>query len=385
MMRIAVLGSTGSIGESTLQVVRHFPDKFKVVCLSTNSNIGSLYRQMREFKPRAVCVRNEQAGHELKRKAPSSVKVYCGEEAHASFAVEKSVDRIVLAVSGSGALTPLFSAVEAGKAIALANKEALVMAGPLIMRIAAKTGARLLPIDSEQSAIWQCIDGQDKGTLKQIYLTASGGPLRGLALEDLKKVTIRKVLTHPRWKMGKKITVDSATLMNKGLEVLEAMFLFGISADKIKTVVHPEAIIHSMVEFIDGVVLAQLSVADMRIPIQYALSYPQRLDNSSGQWLDFCRLKSLNFEKPDLKRFPCLGLAYRAAKELGTAPAVVNAANEVSVDAFLKGRLRFDAIAATIEKVFDRHKNCLRPALGDILYADIWARQEAGAIIGELN
>jgi 1-deoxy-D-xylulose-5-phosphate reductoisomerase len=385
MMRIAILGSTGSIGESTLQVIRRFPDQFKVTRLSTNSNIGSLHKQIREFKPTAVCVRDLRAAQELKRKAPAGVKVYSGEEAHASFAIDRSVDKIVLAVSGSGALTPLFNAVEAGKTIALANKEALVMAGPLIMRIAKKSGAQLLPIDSEQSAIWQCLDGQNKAALKQIYLTASGGPLRGLALKDLKKVTIRRVLRHPRWKMGKKITVDSATLMNKGLEVLEGMFLFGISADKIKTVVHPEAIIHSMVEFIDGVILAQLSVTDMRVPIQYALSYPARLKNSSGQWLDFFRLKSLNFEKPDLKKFPCLALAYRAARELGTAPAVVNAANEVCVDAFLEEKIAFEEIAVTIERVLNRHSNCLRPTLGDILYADIWARQHAGAIIRGRN
>ncbi|MBM3246887.1 MAG: 1-deoxy-D-xylulose-5-phosphate reductoisomerase [Candidatus Omnitrophica bacterium] len=295
-----------------------------------------------------------------------------------------NIDKLVLAISGSAALSPLLCAIDAGIDIALANKEAIVAAGPVITRKLKTKKARIIPIDSEQSAIWQCLNNEDRAKIKNIYLTASGGPLRKTSRNDFQGLTVKRVLRHPRWRMGEKITVDSATLMNKGLEVLETMFLFGIGRDKIKVIIHPEAIIHSMVEFIDGVVLAQLSITDMRIPIQYALSYPERLAcGSTG--VDFYKLRRFNFERPDCKKFPCLQLAWRAAQEGGTLPCVLNAANEVSVEEFLKGRLNFISIPYVIERVMDRHRNVRQPDLGDIEEADTWARFQARWVIDKLK
>jgi len=385
MKHIAVLGSTGSIGQSALAVIRHFPDRFRVTGLSTNSNIDALYEQVKEFRPLFVCVRDTAASKKLKEKLKVGTRVLAGDEGLEALVENKAVDEILLAISGSCALLPLLKAIEAGKQIALANKEALVSAGPIVMNKAAAKKIKIIPVDSEQSAIWQCLDGEDRLRLKKIYLTPSGGPFWQARQKDLKDVTIRKALKHPRWKMGKKISVDSATLMNKGLELLETMFLFNVASDKIEILIHPEALVHSMVEFIDGVVLAQLSATDMRIPIQYALSYPDRLSNASLPSIDFCKLKELHFQAPDFKRFPCLRLAYQAARELGTTPAVLNAANEVSVEEFLKKRLRFISISGVIEKVLERHRNKTNPDLNDIRQADIWARSEARSIIGKLN
>lgn len=381
MKNIAILGSTGSIGISALEVIRHFPEHFKVVALSTNSNIKLLEKQIKEFHPEFVCIADESAAKKLRG---AKVKIFSGSEGLNRIAREPKIQEVLLAISGSYALAPLLKAVEAGKQIALANKEALVMAGPIIMREAFKRKANIIPVDSEQSAIWQCLEGRALENLKNIYLTASGGPFRKASKKDLKGVGVERVLKHPRWKMGKKITVDSATLMNKGLELLEAMFLFNVPSERIKILIHPEAIIHSMVEFIDGVVLAQLSAADMRIPIQYALSYPRRLSNSLPT-VDFYKLNELHFESPDFKRFPCLGLAYRAAAQLGTAPCVLNAANEVGVQEFLMRRIDFTDIPKIIERVLDRHKNKRNPDLRDILASDAWARRESYKIIGELN
>lgn len=384
MKRIAILGSTGSIGKNTLEVIRHFPREFKAVALSTNSNIDVLFRQVKEFRPEFVCVTDERAAEGLRSKLKDSTKIYTGEDGLGSLVKSDRLDKVVLAISGSGALAPLLKAIKSGKDIALANKEALVMAGSLIMNMASKKRIKILPIDSEQSAIWQCLNGEDQRKLKNIYLTASGGPLREMELKRLKNVSVEKVLKHPRWKMGPKISVDSATLMNKGLEILEAMFLFNVPCVKIKVLIHPEAIIHSMVEFIDGVVMAQLSATDMRIPIQYALSYPERLSNSLP-CIDFYKLKELHFHKPDFDKFPCLGLAYRAASELGTLPAVLNAANEVSVEEFLNKKLDFISIPKIIERVLNRHHNILKPELEEIKEADLWARQEAHDLIGRFN
>jgi 1-deoxy-D-xylulose-5-phosphate reductoisomerase len=384
MKNIAILGSTGSIGSNALDVIRNFPDKFRVFALSTNRRSDILYRQVKEFHPTCVCVRDIRAAKHIKPLLKDRCALFVGEEGLKEMVSDNRVDKVLLAISGSAALVPLLEAAKAGKDIALANKEALVMAGPIIRHLAAKNKARLIPIDSEQSAIWQCLDGQDSARLENIYLTASGGPFRNTHLGTLKNISVRRVLKHPCWNMGKKITVDSATLMNKGLEVLEAMFLFSQPLEKIKVVVHPEAVIHSMVEFIDGVVMAQLSVADMRIPIQYALSYPERLANRAKR-LDFFKVARLNFYPPDLKKFPCLALAYRAAGQLGTMPCVLNAANEVSVEAFLRKKLKFMAIPKVIEKVLDRHKNIKRPALRDIFQADAWAKNEALRVIAGLN
>ncbi len=384
MKNIAVLGASGSIGQNTLDVIRRYPDKFKVAALSVNSDISKLSAQVKEFKPLAVCVNDRDRALVLSKTIKSGVKVFSGPEGLQELVRDKRIDQVVFAISGSSCLMPLVSAIESGKDIALANKEALVMAGPIIMRLARKNQVRIMPIDSEQSAIWQCLEGEDRGALKKIYLTASGGPLRELGRRELKNIRLKQVLKHPRWKMGRKITVDSATLMNKGLELLEAMFLFGLAASQVKVLVHPEALIHSMVEFIDGVLIAQLSVTDMRIPIQYALSYPQRLKNALPE-IDFYKLGALHFEKPDFKKFPCLGLAYEAAKGLGTLPCVLNAANEAAVAEFLKGELEFRYIPEVNAKVMRSHANKLDPGLSDILQADTWARQEARKAIRRLS
>ncbi len=380
MKNIAVLGSTGSIGESTLDVIRKFPDDFRVVSLSVNSDINGLYKQIKEFKPFSVCVRDKPAARQLSARINSSTKIYCGDDGLEELVKDKRISQVMFALSGSAALLPLVSAIKSNKDIALANKEALVMAGQIIMRLAAKHKVMILPVDSEQSAIWQVLSGRSGESIRSIYLTASGGPFRSKLKKKLSSVSVSEVLRHPRWKMGKKITVDSATLMNKGLELLEAMFLFNLEAAKIKVLIHPEAIIHSMVEFEDGVVLAQLSAPDMRFPIQYALSYPKRLKNDFPR-VDFYRLKRLNFEKPDFDKFPCLGLAYQAAKDLGSAPAVLNAANEVSVNSFLEKRIGFLDIAKIVYKVMRRHRRVDNPDLAQVMQIDAWARQEARSII----
>lgn len=376
MKNVAIFGSTGSIGKNTLQVIRRFPGKFKVSALTANSDTSSLFLQVKEFLPKFVCVGDRNSALLIKKYFGRRIKVYFGQSGLVELAKEKTLGKCVFAISGSVALSPLVSAIKSRKDIALANKEALVMAGALIMRMASKARVKIIPIDSEQSAIWQCLQGEDKRNLKMVYLTASGGPLLKENLSVLKRISLSKVLRHPRWKMGRKITVDSATLMNKGLEFLEAMFLFDINHSMIKVLIHPEALIHSMVEFKDGVILAQLSKTDMRIPIQYALSYPDRLDSALSN-IDFVKLKYLSFESPDTLKFPCLKLAYQAAKELGTLPAVMNAANEVAVDAFLSAKIRFTSIYDIVSKVMRKHENKVNPDLEDIRQADIWAKDKA--------
>ncbi len=385
MKRIAILGSTGSIGQNSLEVIKSFPDKFCAVGLSTNSNIDILYQQIKELHPAFVCVRDKDAAVKLESKSKSKgIKLFVGEAGLVEMVQDKRIDKVVLAISGSAALPALLKAIENGKDIALANKEALVMAGPIIMKKAGRKKIKIIPVDSELSAIWQCLKNEDKDKIRNIYLTASGGPFRKIGKKDLKNISVHDALKHPRWKMGPKISVDSANLMNKGLEVLETMYLFDIEPQRIKILIHPQSIIHSMVEFEDGVILAQLSITDMRIPIQYALTYPQRLANKLAS-VDFCELSRLDFQEPDFRRFPCLGLAYRVAGEQGTLPVVLNAANEVSVDEFLKNRLGFVSISKVIERVLDKHRNIIEPGLDDILEADNWARREAYKLINKLN
>ena len=384
MKNIAILGSTGSIGKNALDVARNFPGEFKVVGLTAKSDVDTLYAQVREFKPKFICVSDSGAALKLKAKVGAKIKFFTGEEGLRELVKEKAIDEVLVAITGTGALAPLLSALDSKKSIALANKESLVMAGAIVMQRARKNNVEILPIDSEQSAIWQCLRGEDRSRLKNIYLTASGGPFRKTSARNMKDISMKEVLRHPRWKMGRKITVDSATLMNKGLELLEAMSLFDLPVDRIKILIHPEAIVHSMVEFVDGVVMAQLSNTDMRIPIQYALTYPKRMKNTLAG-IDFLKLRSLNFEKPDLNKFPCLKLSFLAAQELGTMPAAMNSANEASVDEFLKGRLAFIKISAVIEKVLSKHKNIVNPNLRDILEADKWGREEAYKIIRTLN
>lgn len=380
MKRIVILGSTGSIGRNTLDIIKRFPLDFSAVGLTVNSNVNLLSMQIQKYHPLFVCINDKRASLAIKSKFDSKVKIFSGDDGLLRMLEDGRIDKVMLAVTGAAALKPLLKAIETGRDVALANKEALVMAGPIIMDRARKKNVKIIPVDSEQSAVWQCLQGQDKTKIKNIYLTASGGPFRALSKKEFKNISVKDAIRHPRWEMGAKISVDSASLMNKGLEILETMYLFGVSADKIKIIIHPESIIHSMVEYIDGSIIAQLSVTDMRIPIQYALSYPQRLKNNlSG--IDFFKLKRLNFEKPDFAKFPCLALAYKVAYEGGTAPAVLNAANEVSVNEFLKGKLRFISIPIVIENVLGRRHKKLRPDLGDILEADTWARQEALRVI----
>jgi 1-deoxy-D-xylulose-5-phosphate reductoisomerase len=359
MKCIAVLGSTGSIGKSALSVIRDHPGSFKVTALSAYSNVKLLAEQARAFRPKMTSVGGE------------SLKKICD---------DPRVDHILIAISGSAALDPLLWAIDSRKEVSLANKEALVMAGPLVMTRAKARGVSIIPIDSEQSAIWQCLRGEDPAKIRKIYLTASGGPFRGMPIKKLKKISVADALQHPRWKMGRKITLDSATLMNKGLEVIEAMHLFSVMPDQIEVLVHPESVIHSMVEFIDGSIMAQLSVTDMRIPIQYALSYPQRIESPLPA-VNFVKTQSFHFEKPDIAAFGCLRLAWRAARTGKTMPAVLNAANDVAVEAFAERCISFTDIPSVIERVMDKHRVQARPDLGDIRAADAWARLETAKIL----
>jgi len=377
--RLAILGSTGSIGVNTLRVVDRHPRRLQVVALSAYNNIVLLKEQIRKYKPTYVAAK-ANALEDLKKEFRSlKLKLLDVDKEIANLAELKEVDTVVLALRGASALAPFLKAVRAGKRVAPANKEALVIAGDLIMSEAKKFKAEIIPVDSEQSAIFQCLQGQ-KSPLRKVHLTASGGPLRDVSSKLFSKMTVKDILHHPRWQMGPKITVDSATLMNKGFEFIEAQRLFSLAFDQINIVVHPEAIIHSMVEFNDGSIIAQLAQTDMRLPIQYALTYPERL-NSGLEPLDLIRQKSLTFQKPDFKRFPALGLALEVAKQGGTLPSVLNAADEEVVEAFLKGKINFTRIYKIVEKVVSRHKINRNPSLEDIYAADEWARGEAKANI----
>ena len=370
---LAILGSTGSIGLNTLKVVDRHPQRFKVKALSANSNFHLLERQIKKYKPSHVAV-GQQGLTYFKSFGIKGVQFYPVLDC-AQLASLKDVDTVVLAMSGTAALKPFLAALRAGKTVAPANKEALVIAGDLIMDAAHRHQGQIIPIDSEQSAIFQCLQGQTSKA-KFIHLTASGGPLREVSSKDFKRMSPKDILRHPRWKMGPKITVDSATLMNKGFEVIEAMHLFNLNVEKIKVLVHPEAIIHSMVEFEDGSIIAQLGITDMRLPIQYALTYPARLPTGLRP-LNLAQLGSLHFEEPDLNKFPALGLAFDAARKAGTLPAALNAANEEAVASFLGGKIGFTSIYKVVEKVVLRHKIVNNPSMDEILQADHWARQES--------
>jgi 1-deoxy-D-xylulose-5-phosphate reductoisomerase len=374
---LAILGSTGSIGLNTLKVVDNNPQLFQVKALSAYNNFKLLESQIKKYKPAHVGVGIEGLAY-FKSMGIKGVKFYPIQDC-AQIASLKEVDVVVLAMSGTGALMPFLEAVRAGKTVAPANKEALVIAGDLIMNEARKSQARIIPIDSEQSAIFQCLEGQRSKPVF-VHLTASGGPLREVKKKDFKRMAPKDILRHPRWKMGPKITVDSATLMNKGFEVIEAKHLFNLSYNQIKVLIHPEAIIHSMVEFADGSMLAQLGVTDMRLPIQYALTYPERIPTGLKN-LDLAELGSLNFQKPNLKKFPSLALAFEAARLAGSMPAVLNAADEEAVEAFLKGKINFLSIYKVVEKVVLRHKIVKNPSLEAIFQADEWARIESRKIM----
>ena len=376
MKKIAILGSTGSIGTQTLDVVREHPDELEVVALAAGRNKDRLNAQIEEFKPRIVSLDDPQAAAELKEEwKDRGVEVLCGKEGLMAVAGMEESDIVVTAVVGMMGILPTMEAISKGKDIALANKETLVTAGHLIIPMAKKYGVRILPVDSEHSAIFQCLHGNRHQDVDKLLITASGGPFRGRKKEDLEKVTLQDALKHPNWAMGQKITIDSSTMVNKGLEVMEAHWLFDVDYDRIQVVVQPQSIIHSMVQFVDGAVLAQLGTPDMRVPIEYALFYPERR-SLGGDRLDFSTLQSIQFEKPDYETFRGLKLALEAGKAGGSMPTVFNAANERAVALFLKEQIRYTDIVKIIETCMDRHVLIEHPALEEILGTEQWVYQE---------
>ncbi len=376
---IALLGSTGSIGVSTLEVVRNHPDRFRVISLAAGNNTTLLKEQIDEFAPVFVSVQTAEAAFELSRTAPKGLKIGVGTQGASEAASYGGVDITVSAISGAAGLVPTFEAIKAGKDIALANKETLVLAGPLVMAEAARRSVRLLPVDSEHSAVFQSLSGHRRDDIKRLILTASGGPFLVDNGIDLETVTPEQALRHPKWSMGRKISIDSATLMNKGLEVIEARWLFDISPEKISVVIHPQSVVHSMVEYIDGSIVSQMSSPDMKGPIAYALAWPGRIESGTKP-LSLSGL-TLEFMAPDLKRFPCLALSWEALSMGGTAPAVLNAADEVAVEMFLQGRIGFTGIYRLISEVLSRHSVKEASSLDAVMEADRWARAEAAALL----
>jgi 1-deoxy-D-xylulose-5-phosphate reductoisomerase len=369
MKKIAILGSTGSVGTQTLEVLENQGD-IEVTALAAGSNIRLLEEQIRKFRPKIACVFEEQKAKELKESVRDlPVRVVSGMEGLIEAAVEETSEIVVTAVVGMIGIRPTIAAMEAGKDIALANKETLVTAGHIIMPLAKKMGVRILPVDSEHSAIFQCLNGEDKGSVHKILLTASGGPFRGKTREDLKNVKVEDALNHPNWAMGRKITIDSSTMVNKGLEVMEAKWLFGVQMDQVQVVIQPKSIIHSMVEFEDGAVMAQMGTPDMKLPIQYALYYPERR-YLKGDRLDFWSIGQINFEKPDLVNFPGLKLAYEAGCAGGTLPTVFNAANEKAVAKFLNREITYLTITDMIEGAMNGHTVKENPTVEEILEAE---------------
>lgn len=372
MKKIAILGSTGSIGTQTLDVVREHSDELQVVALAAGSNKERLKEQIKEFHPKLVSLSDEKKAQELKEElAGEQVEVVCGMEGLIEVAGVDSADVVVTAVVGMMGILPTMEAIKKGKDIALANKETLVTAGHLIIPMAKEYGVSILPVDSEHSAIFQSLQGEPKAALDKILLTASGGPFRGKSAEFLETVTLEDALNHPNWSMGPKITIDSSTMVNKGLEVMEAKWLFGVDYSQIEVVIQPQSIIHSMVQYIDGAIIAQLGTPDMRVPIEYALFYPERR-SLSGDRLDFSKLSQITFEKPDYKVFRGLSLAIEAGKTGGTMPTVFNAANERAVAKFLKGEIKYTDIVRSIEKCMDAHKVSAHPDLEEILATEQW-------------
>ncbi len=378
MKNIAVLGSTGSIGKNTLEVVRNlnrnlYPVSVKYI--SANSNVELLASQIEEFKPKAAVIFNEESFKELKsRSLNHKCEILCGQEGINEIASRDDFELVVNALVGFSGLIPTIEAIKNGKDIALANKESLVVAGELIYQMLANSSSHLLPIDSEHSAILQCLQGEPMKEVTGLILTASGGPFRECSKKSLANVTVQQALNHPNWVMGNKITIDSATLMNKGFEIIEAKWLFNIEAENIEILIHPQSIIHSMVEFSDGSVKAQLGVPDMKVPIQYALTYPTRVASNFPR-IDFKSLKNLTFDEPDLDKFQCLKLAYDVIKQGGSYPVVLNGANEAAVDLFLKEKIRFSDIPDLINRAIDKHENHTSPTLESIVDIDSWSRK----------
>jgi len=367
MKNISILGSTGSIGTQTLEIVKQYPNEFKITGLTANSNIELLKKQIEEFKPQAVAVMQKEKADLLKEQI--DLEVYSGMEGLIKIATLENVDTVINSLVGSSGILPTVSAIKSKKNIALANKETLVVAGEIVMNLVKENNSTLTPIDSEHSGLFQCLEKQNKDEIKKIIITASGGPFHNLKKEELENVTLQQALKHPTWKMGGKNTIDSATLMNKGNEVLEAMHLFQFPIEKVGAVIHEQSIIHALIEFVDGHFLAQLSKNDMKFPIQYALSYPKRLPNNLEK-LDFENLKKLTFKKIDEEMFPCFKFAKIAGKSGGTMPAVLNAANEIAVSAFLKEKIKFLDIPGLIKKMMDEHSVIKNPDLDEILDVD---------------
>jgi 1-deoxy-D-xylulose-5-phosphate reductoisomerase len=382
MKKITILGSTGSIGLSALEVIEKNPQRFQVVALTAGRNIKLLKKQIEKFKPKVVAVGSKENAIKLREalNIKCKVKIFYNEEGLKEIASFPSADIVISAISGSAGLIPTLAGIEAGKDIALANKETMVMAGEIVTQRAIKKGVKIIPVDSEHSAIFQCLEGHKRRNLRRIILTASGGPFLNFNRNELKKVDLSQTLRHPNWKMGKKITIDSASMMNKGLEVIEAKWLFNVGINDIDVLIHPQSIVHSMVEFIDGAFLAQMGIPDMKIPIAYALTYPERIINDLPS-LNLVKTENLEFSKPDINIFPCLGLAYSAGLCGGTSPVVLNAADEVAVSAFIEKKIRFVDLPNIIEKVLNRHDSINNPSLDDILQADLWARRETKKII----
>ena len=381
MKRVILLGSSGSIGESTCKVARALPEKMKIVGLAVAKSTDRLLEQAQEFGVRALAVSDAQAAENVKNRLPSGAKFYSGPDGLTRMVEETQADMVLVAIVGTAGLAPALAALQSGKDLAVASKEILVLAGSAVMAEAKKKGKQILPVDSEHNAIFQCLHGANGKEVRKVILTASGGPFRQSSSQEMEKVTVAQALKHPTWSMGKKITIDSATMFNKGLEMIEAHWLFGLPMSRVDVVVHPQSIVHSMVEFIDGSVLAQLSVTDMCFPIQYAVTYPERMPSGLPP-LDLAKLGSLSFEAPDEKRFPALRLAREAGEAGGTLPGVFNAANEVAVEAFLEGRISFPRIWGMVESVMQEHRTEKNPNLESIVAADQWARVQAKAQLG---
>tara|TARA_B100000686_G_scaffold162499_1_gene170052 strand:- start:800 stop:1942 length:1143 start_codon:yes stop_codon:yes gene_type:complete len=374
MKKVVLLGSTGSIGASTCKVAEDLPDEVSLVGLAAGENDGLLREQVLQFKPRAISIHNPEKAEALARDDSIEAKVFFGPEGLIELATLPEADIVLIAIVGTAGLQPALAAIRAGKDIAVASKEILVMAGEVVMAEARRHGVKVLAVDSEHSAIFQCLEGRSPEDVRQIWLTASGGPFREKPAEEFEAITVADALKHPSWEMGRKITIDSATLFNKGLEMIEARWLFDLPMDRVRVVVHPQSVIHSMVEFVDGSIIAQLSVPDMCLPIQYALTYPRRAPSDRVQ-TSLAEIGRLDFEEPDGQRFPSLELARRSGEEGGTMPAVLNAANEIAVDAFCAGQLNFQGITQAVRGAMDAHERIERPTLEQILEADAWARE----------
>ncbi len=380
MRKVVLLGSTGSIGTSTVKVAEDLPDRIQLVGLAAGNNANLLLQQAKKHRPSLISIQNASHVASLSSQLGSHTRVLSGDEGLMKLATLPEADVVLIAIVGTAGLQPALAAIRAGKDIAIASKEILVMAGQIVMSEARKYGVRVLAVDSEHSAIFQCLDGKPPGSVRKLWLTASGGPFRTTPVEDFPNITLERALKHPSWSMGKKITIDSSTLFNKGLEMIEARWLFDIEMGRVGVVVHPQSIIHSMVEFVDGSILAQISTPDMCLPIQYALTYPDRAKSDRVQ-TNLPALGTLTFEQPDESKFPALALARWAGETGGTLPAVLNAANEIAVEAFMHRKISYLDIAETVRRTMEQHQVIPAPSLDQILAADTWARSHARSLI----